>query len=253
MQYLTVQGVKLAYHHTSGRGPGIMFCNGFTSDMTSTKAVALERWALSEGLSFTRFDYSGHGASSEDFFDGTIGIWHADSLAIFDHVTSQKQIIVGSSMGGWMMVLLALARRERVVGLVGIAAAPDFTEDLVWDTLDEEQRQKLIQTGLLSLPCTDPQETEPLTVTYALITEGRHHLVLRKAIPLTCPVRLLHGMRDTDVPWQTSIRLLDALDSTDCSVTLIKDGTHRLSREQDIQCLTQTVADLVGQISVEKF
>ena len=248
MQYLTIHDVTLAYNHIPGDTPGVMFCNGFSSDMTGTKALYLEQWALSEGLAFTRFDYRGHGASNKDFLEGTIGVWHADTLAIFDQITSQEQIIVGSSMGGWMMILLALARLERIVGLVGIAAAPDFTEDLVWNTLDETQQKKLMETGFISFPSTD-QDTKPLTMTYALIQEARLHLVLRKPIPLTCPVRLLHGMCDTEVPWQTSIRLLESLNTTDCSLTLIKDGTHRLSRKQDLERLKQTVAALVQQRS----
>ncbi|HYI73281.1 MAG TPA: alpha/beta hydrolase, partial [Skermanella sp.] len=159
-----------------------------------------------------------------------------------DQTTSGPQIVVGSSMGGWMMLLTALARPDRVAGLVGIAAAPDFTEDLIWSTLDEADRTTLMETGVLMQPS---DYGEPYPYTRHLIEDGRKHLLLRQTIPLTCPVRLLHGMRDADVPWRTSQRIAERLAGEDVRITLVKDGDHRLSREQDIALLCRTVAELL--------
>ena len=238
----------IAYRHTPGRdpeglAPGVMFLGGFMSDMTGTKALALEEWAAGEGLSFTRFDYQGHGASSGRFDEGTIGLWADDALAVLDRVTVGPQILVGSSMGGWMMLLTALRRPERVAGLVGIAAAPDFTEDLMWDLFDESVRREILETGRWLRPSDYGPEPQPIT--RALIEDGRNHLLLRQPIAFDKPVRLLHGMADPDVPWQVSLTLADRLSSADVRVTLVKDGDHRLSRDQDIDLLCHTVADLV--------
>ncbi|WP_353858657.1 alpha/beta hydrolase [Azospirillum formosense] len=241
----------IAYRHTPGRdpeglAPGVMFLGGFMSDMTGTKALALEAWAAGEGLSFTRFDYQGHGASSGRFDEGTIGLWADDALAVLDRVTVGPQILVGSSMGGWMMLLTALRRPERVAGLVGIAAAPDFTEDLMWDLFDESVRREILETGRWLRPSDYGPEPQPIT--RALIEDGRNHLLLRQPIAFDKPVRLLHGMADPDVPWQVSLTLADRLASADVRVTLVKDGDHRLSRDQDIDLLCRTVADLVHSL-----
>ena len=241
----------IAYHHTPGAdpeglAPGVLFLGGFMSDMTGTKATALESWCVGEGLSFTRFDYQGHGASSGRFDEGTIGLWAEDALAVLDRVTAGPQILVGSSMGGWMMLLTALRRPERVAGLVGIAPAPDFTEDLMWDLFDEPVRRAILETGRWLRPSDYGPEPQPIT--RALIEDGRNHLLLRGPIAFDKPVRLLHGLRDPDVPWQVSLKLAEALTTDDVRVTLIKDGDHRLSRPQDIALLCRTVGELVREI-----
>jgi pimeloyl-ACP methyl ester carboxylesterase len=192
-----------------------------------------------------RFDYFGHGASSGDFADGTVGRWAEDAVAVIDRLTAGAQILVGSSMGGWIMLLAALARRDRVRALVGIAAAPDFTEDLFWARLDPAQQQEFREKRIITLP----SGYDPAGYTYrmSLFDEARRHLVMRAPIALDCPVRLLHGMRDPSVPWQTSLRLAERLRSRDIAVTLIKDGDHRLSSAPDLARLGQTLDELVSR------
>ena len=235
-------GVSIAYHRTRGKSPGVVFLGGFMSDMTGTKAVTLEEFCRARGQAFLRFDYRGHGASSGRFEDGTIGLWADDALAAFDQLTDGPQILVGSSMGGWIALLTALARRGRVAGLVGIAAAPDFTEDLLWDAFSSDQRAALLREGVLRLP--SEYSDKPYSITLKLIEDGRRHLVLRGALPLSCPVRLLHGMQDPDVPWQTSLRLAERLAGRDVTVTLIPAGDHRLSTETDLSKLRAAVAEV---------
>lgn len=229
-------GRRLAYVHHPGRTPGVLFCGGFKSDMTGAKALALENFFTRGGWAFTRFDYTGHGASSGDFEDGTIGAWTDDAIAIIDNVSNGPLTLVGSSMGGWIMVLAALARPERVKGLVGIAAGPDFTEDLMWAGADAVQRDVLMRDGRWVQPST--YSSDPYVITRKLIEEGREHLVLRSPIPFDGPVHLLHGQADPDVPWQTSLRLAEALRSENVTVELIKSGDHRLSSPEHIARIT---------------
>lgn len=210
-----------------------MFCGGFKSDMTGSKALALEQFCAGDGRAFTRFDYTGHGASSGNFEDGTIGAWTDDAIAIIDNVTEGPLVLVGSSMGGWIMVLAALARPERIKGLVGIAAGPDFTEDLMWARGTAAQRAELMANGRWVRPTA--YGDDPYVITRALIEEGRDHLVLRGPIAITCPVHLLHGQLDPDVPWETSLRLAEHLGSDDVVVELIKAGDHRLSTPSAIE------------------
>jgi pimeloyl-ACP methyl ester carboxylesterase len=238
-------GVSIAYHRTRGKSPGVVFLGGFMSDMTGTKAATLEEFCRARGQAFLRFDYRGHGASSGRFEDGTIGVWADDALAAFDQLTDGPQILVGSSMGGWIALLTALARRGRVAGLVGIAAAPDFTEDLLWDAFSPDQRTELQRQGVLRLP--SKYSDKPYSITLKLIEEGRRHLLLRDAIDLACPVRLLHGMRDPDVPWQRSLKLAERVTTGDVRVVLVKEGDHRLSREQDLALLCRSVEELSGR------
>jgi pimeloyl-ACP methyl ester carboxylesterase len=211
--------------------------------MTGTKALFLEDFCRRRGRAFVRFDYFGHGASSGDIAFGTIGRWAEDAIAVLDSLTEGPQILVGSSMGGWIMLLAALARIELVHALVGVAAAPDFTEDFVWPRLDAAQQQELRETGAVTLP----SEYDPAGYAYrlGLFEDGRQHLVMREPIALGCPVRLLHGMRDDAVPWQTSLSLAEQLTTRDVVVTLIKDGDHRLSRDADLQRLGRTVDELI--------
>jgi pimeloyl-ACP methyl ester carboxylesterase len=220
-----------------------MFLGGFMSDMTGTKALSLESLARQRGQAFLRFDYQGHGESTGRFEDGTIGSWAEDAVAALDALTEGPQVLVGSSMGGWIMLLAALARPQQVAGLLGIAAAPDFTEDLMWDAYPQEVRDTLRREGVYREP-SDYGE-EPYTITLRLIEEGRAHLLLRRSIPITCPVRLIHGMADPDVPWQTSLRLAGQLESTDVEVTLVKSGGHRLSEPEDLERLGRTLEGLV--------
>ncbi|MEO1191062.1 MAG: alpha/beta hydrolase [Pseudomonadota bacterium] len=211
--------------------------------MSGTKATDLLAFGAESGRQVTTFDYQGHGLSSGDFEAGTIGQWGNDALAILDEVTEGPQILVGSSMGGWIMLLLARARPERVAALVGIAAAPDFTESLIWDQLPPDQRQLLEEKGRLEQPSAYSEE--PYVITRALIEEGRSHLQLHSPIPLTCPVRLLHGLEDVDVPWETSLALADALESNDVQVTLVKGGDHSLSGPPQLALLRATLERLL--------
>jgi pimeloyl-ACP methyl ester carboxylesterase len=238
-------GATIAYRRLAGRTPGIVFLCGFRSDMTGTKALFLEEHCRRTGRAYLRFDYFGHGASSGDPARGTIGQWLADATAVLDALTAGPQILVGSSMGAWIMLLAALARAERVRALLGIAAAPDFTEDLIWRHLDPHRRAELMEQGSTTLP----SEYDPAgyAIGRALIEDGRRHLVLRRAIALDCPVRLLHGLRDTAVPWRTSLRLAERLASNDVAVILVKDGDHRLSTAADLARLTATVEELVAR------
>ena len=236
-------GERIAYHRVGGKAPGIVFLGGFMSDMTGTKATALEAFARARSQAFLRFDYFGHGASSGAFRDGTIGRWRDDALAALDRLTQGPQVLIGSSMGGWIMLLAARARPERVRGLVGIAAAPDFTEELMWPGFSPEEQRRIVAEGAITVPSEyDPRG---YTITRRLIEEARQHLLLGVAIPIACPVRLLHGMADPDVPWQMSPRLAENLASTDVAVTLVKNGDHRLSTESDLALLRRTIEELL--------
>lgn len=237
-------GVSIAYHRLAGKSPGVVFLGGFMSDMTGSKALALEAFCRTRGLAFLRFDYRGHGASSGKFEDGTIGRWAEDALTAIERLTEGPQILVGSSMGGWIALLTALKLSDRVAGLVGIAAAPDFTEDLIWAVMPPEKRETLQREGVIYEPSQYGER--PYGITHELIRDGRRHLLLRDPLKLRCPVRLLQGMLDPDVPWQRSLRLADKLEGGDVRVTLVKDGDHRLSREPDLDLLCRTVAELLG-------
>ncbi len=235
-------GTSIAYNKLEVDPPGLIFMSGFMSDMNGSKALALEQHCQERGLAFLRFDYMGHGNSSGNFADGTIGLWAENALTAFDELTEGPQIIVGSSMGGWMMILTAVSRPERVAGLVGIAAAPDFTEDLLPKQLTEIQLSKIQEDGFVVIP--SEYET-PYTITKKLLDDGTQHLVLRNEIPLDCPVRLLHGLEDTSVPWKTALKIQNMVRSKDVEVTLIKNGDHRLSREEDLEKLKKTVMEIV--------
>jgi pimeloyl-ACP methyl ester carboxylesterase len=236
-------GATIAYHRLAGRPPGIVFLGGFRSDMTGTKALYLEEYCRRSGRAYVRFDYFGHGASSGDFMLGTIGRWRDDAVAVVDSLTEGKQILVGPSMSGWIMLLAALARPQRMAGLVGIAGAPDFTEELLWARLTPVQRREIDERGQVVLPSV--YDAAGYLYTRALIEDGRKHRLLGRPIPIDVPVRLLHGMRDESVPWQLSLRLAERLASRDVSVTLLKDGDHRLSTPADLALLAQTLDALI--------
>ncbi len=235
-------GSRIAYESMPGKTPGVMFLGGFHSDMTGTKATALDAHCRATGRAYVRFDYTGHGLSSGKFEEGTIGQWAADAVAVLDEVAGGPQVLVGSSMGGWIMLLAALARPERVAGLVGVAAAPDFTEDLIWNELPEEARETMAREGRWIRPSEYDETGYPITM--RLIGEGRDHLLLRGPIDIRCPVRLIHGEEDEDVPWGVSHRLSRALQSDDVTLTLVKGGDHRLSGPADLERLGRAIEDL---------
>jgi len=250
------QGEYLAYHrrnlaandreadgiNSRTTPPGIIFLGGFASDMTGTKAMALDAYCAATGRAFVRFDYRGHGQSSGKFTDGTIGAWRDDVLAVIDRLSEGPQVLVGSSMGGWLMLLASLARPDRIHALVGLAAAPDFTEELMWQTMDAAMQQRLMTDGRIEEPSA--YSDEPYVITRALIEDGRKHLLLGSTIHIDRPVRLIHGQADEDVPFSVSLRLADRLVSDDVVVSLVKDGDHRLSRSQDIERLMLAIEEV---------
>ena len=227
----TAQSRRLAYVKTEGTGPTIVFLSGLKSDMEGTKAVALEAWAKEKGYGFLRFDYSGHGQSSGAFVEGCIGDWYEDSLAVVDQLTDGPIVAVGSSMGGWQSLLLARERPDRVVGLVTIAAAPDFTEDGYWAGFSEDQKAELQREGQVSIPS---DYDEDYVITKHLIEEARNNLVLRSPLRLGMPVRFLQGTEDTAVPTSQAVKLLEHAEGDDIRLTLVKGADHRFS---DGECL----------------
>ncbi len=240
-------GKTIAYHKTPGKGPGVVFLTGFKSDMTGAKALALETYCKTAGRAFLRFDYTGHGQSSGSFDAGTIGQWAQDALDALDALTEGPQILVGSSMGGWIMLLAARARPERVIGLIGVAAAPDFTRDLMWNGFTDEQRAALERDGHVDVPnCHGDQE--PYRIQKKLIDDGFDQILLDTPLEINVPVRLIHGLLDQDVPWRTALKIQSALTSDDVEVTLVKDGGHRLSGPHDLDRLTRTLDALSGKL-----
>ena len=239
-------GHRLAYAQIPGppSQPGVVFLSGFRSDMAGTKAQGLSDLAQAHRFGYVRFDYFGHGKSSGAFEDGTIGRWADDSLAILDQVASGPQILVGSSMGGWLALLVARLRPRRIKALVLIAPAPDFTERLMWPGLPEAARAAVLDQGRYEMPSAyDP---EPTILTRTLFDDARDHMVLSRPLQLACPVHILQGMQDPDVPWQHAMTLVDTLTNPDVTLTLIKDGDHRLSRPQDMAVLARTLIPLLG-------
>ncbi len=237
-------GATIAYHRITGNAPGVVFLGGFMSDMTGTKATALDAFCRARGQAFLRFDYFGHGRSSGEFSEATVGRWKDDALCVLDNLTAGPQVLVGSSLGGWIMLLAALARPARVKALIGIAAAPDATEDLMWNRFAPELQAAILRDGQARIPSA--YGAAGYLITRKLIEDGRKHLVLGKPIPISSPVRLIHGMRDADVPYRVSIELAEKLQSEDVRVDLVKDGDHRLSREQDLALLTRQLELLLG-------
>jgi pimeloyl-ACP methyl ester carboxylesterase len=237
-------GVELAWVRLEGRGPTVVFLPGFRSDMTGDKATALAAFCAERGQAMIRFDYSGHGASGGSFQDGTIGRWADDALAVIDRLSGGKLILVGSSMGGWIALLAACARPDRLAALIGIAAAPDLTEALMWEAMTFEERAAIMRDGVLHVPS---QYGEAYPITRTLIEDGRTRLLLNAPIAIDCPVRLLHGQRDADVPWEMALRVAEQVTSHDVEAVLVKDGDHRLSRPQDLALLCRTLGALLGQ------
>ncbi|MEO8714116.1 MAG: alpha/beta hydrolase [Acetobacteraceae bacterium] len=236
-------GVRLAYALTPGRTPTVVFLPGFRSDMAGDKATHLARFCAARDQAMLRLDYSGHGASGGRFEEGSIGRWAEDALALIDRVTEGRLVLVGSSMGGWIALLAALARPARIAALVGIAAAPDFTELLMWQAMAPFERETLLRDGVLHVAS---EYGDPYPITLRLIEDGRAHLLLDAPIALDCPVRLLHGQCDPDVPWETALRLAERIEGDDVRFTLVKDGDHRLSRPADLTLLGQVLAPLLA-------
>ena len=239
-------GRTIAYYRTPGKTPGVVFLTGFKSDMAGTKALALEKFCRSRGQAFLRFDYTGHGQSSGRFEDGTIGEWSSDAISVLDNLCDGPQVLVGSSMGGWIMLLAALARPKQIAGLVGTAAAPDFTEDLIRGGFSLKQIKQLEKQGFIVIP--NCYNKEPYKISEALLDEGRYHLLLKSEIPIDCPVRLIHGDIDQDVPWQTSLKLAKNLRSQNVEILIVKGGDHRLSEPRDLDRLCLTLGRLLDQL-----
>jgi pimeloyl-ACP methyl ester carboxylesterase len=240
-------GAAIAYRRTPGKSPGVIFLGGFMSDMSGTKATTLEAWCQTHNQAFLRFDYSGHGASSGRFDEGTIGIWSSEAIAVLDRLTEGPQILVGSSMGAWIMLLVAQARSTRIAGMLGVACAADFLEDAIWKILDQPTRTQLERKGVIYAPSDYSETSYPITLN--LIHEARDHRVLNiDTLPITCPVRLLHGMNDESVSWRTSLDVTERLASSDVQLVLVKDGEHRMSRAQDLEKLVDMLAGLISDI-----
>ena len=237
-------GGAIAYRYQPGRAPTVVFLCGYASDMTGTKARFLHRTCAEAGHAFLRFDYQGRGASSGRFEDGTIGSWTDDACAVIEACTRGPLVLVGSSMGGWIMLLVARRMPQRIRALVGVAAAPDFTEDGIRPRMSASDRETLATRGVVHVP--SEYSVDPYPVTLRLIEDARGRLQLRGRIPLDCAVRLIHGCRDEDVPWRTSLRLAARLRSNDVTVELVGDGDHRLSRDADLERLARTLRGVLG-------
>lgn len=241
--FVTPQGRRIAYHLTDGTGPAVVFLGGFKSDMGGTKSIYLEKWARDSGRAFLRFDYSGHGESGEEFADGAIGDWFEDACAAIG-LLAGKVVPVGSSMGGWISLLVARAMPERVAGMVTIAAAPDFTEDSMWAGFSDAQKKE-VMAGQVALPS---EYGEPYIITRRLIEEGRKRLVLRDPLPLPFPVRSLQGTADADVDMSVALRLLDHAESPDMRLTLVDGADHRFSDDSCLDLIVTSVEDVLARI-----
>jgi len=239
----TDAGRTLAYHRFSGRRTGVVFLGGLRSDMTGSKALHLEAWARRSGREFLRFDYSGHGESSGAFEDGAIGDWAEDALAAIEALTEGPQVLVGSSMGGWISLLLAKHRPERLAGLVTIAAAPDFTENGYWKQWSTAQRKTLMEAGRIELPS---EYGDGMIITKRLIEDGREHLVLSDPLRIGVPVRMLQGTADVDVPMDTALELLEHLEGPDLRLELVKDADHRFSSATCLNTITRAVEEVLA-------
>jgi pimeloyl-ACP methyl ester carboxylesterase len=240
-EYLTrADGLRIAFRRVAGKGPTLVFLPGYMSDMQGGKAQALEAWAIKNNRAMLRLDYSGCGESEGEFKDGTLSRWRDDVLLAIELLVRGPVVLVGSSMGGWLMLMVGEALCSDLAGMVGIAAAPDFTR---WG-YSEEQRLAIYRDGVVYED--NPYGPEPTPTWRGLYEDGEANRMLDREIAISCPVRLLHGQNDDDVPWEISVKLAEALESDDVQVTLIKDGDHRLSREADIGLLLSAVAGVVG-------
>lgn len=242
----TATGRRIAYHQTEGAGPGVVFLGGLKSDMTGTKAVYLQDWAERTGRAFLRFDYSGHGQSSEEFTDGCIGDWAEDAMAAISALTDGPQVLVGSSMGGWVSLLVARAMPDKLAGLVGIAAAPDFTEDSMWAGFTDAQKAELSARGRVELP--SDYDDGPYVITRRMIEDGRNQLVLRTPLRLGVPVRFLQGTADVDVPMGVALNLLNHAQGDDIRLTLVKGADHRFSTPDCLDLIRSSIEAVLTRI-----
>jgi len=245
----------IAYHKHDGKENNkcVIFLGGFMSDMEGIKATSLERFCKEKGYKFIRFDYFGHGKSSKKFTDCTIGMWKQNVLDVLDRLTTGKQILIGSSMGGWLMMLAALERPERISALIGIASAPDFTEDLIWDKMTAFEKKELLEKGIYNLK--SEFSDKPYPITKQLIEEGREHLLLKenymanknakyKISDFKFPIRLIHGKKDIDVPSSLSTKLASLINGSNVMVNLVENGDHRMSTPENIKLLLDTLEAL---------
>lgn len=239
----SAEGRRIAYHLTPGKAPGVVFLGGFMSDMEGTKALALETWAKRTGRGYLRFDYSGHGQSSGSFTEGCIGDWARDARGLIEAVTDGPQVLVGSSMGGWISAILTGEMAQYIAGFVGIAAAPDFTEDSMWRDFSDLERANLMAEGEVRLAS---DYGDPYPITRRLIEDGRAHLVLRKPLPMPFPVRLLQGTEDDAVERAVALRLLDHIDGDDVALTFVKGADHRFSSPACLALVERAVEEVLG-------
>lgn len=244
---LNTRGQALSYRHQPGnpRLPAVLYLHGYASDMQATKAEYLAGFCAARDQPYLRFEYAGNGTSDGVFAEGTIGAWLDDALTMIDTVTKENFILVGSSMGGWIGLHCALARPERIKAFIGIAAAPDFTEEIWLNRLTDQQRAACLKQGFVTLPSS---LGSPLELSNALLQEGRQHLLLDKPIPLDIPVTLLQGRQDAEVPWQTAFTLKDKIAPSVADVIIVEDGDHRLAREQDLDLLGETVSLMTNKL-----
>lgn len=250
LEHMNVAGRRIALRRTPGKEPAVIWLGGFRSDMLSTKASVLAEWAARAGQAMVRFDYSGHGESAGAFEDGTISDWLEDALAVIRGAGGEAPILVGSSMGGWLALLAARqlkAEGRKLSGLVLIAPAPDFTEELMWNVFPEHVKTAILNEGVYRHP--SEYSDEPTPITRALIEDGRRHSILVGPFSTGAPVRILQGMQDPDVPWAHAMRLVEHLAEDDVTVTLIKDGDHRLSRPEDLEMLVKVVESATLNLS----
>ena len=236
-------GETIAYLKRDGKRPTILWLGGFKSDMAGTKAAALDAWAAMHGQAFLRFDYYGHGQSSGDFRTGTISRWRDDAIAVIDELIGGPIVIAASSMGAWIALLAARVRPERIRAMLLVAPAPDFTEALIWARLPDVIQDEIMNKGEWLRPSA--YGDGPYPITRALIEDGRKHLVMGGPIDVACPVHILHGMKDPDVPWSHAVALVERLGSNPL-ITLVKEGDHRLSTESDLRLIERSLAALVA-------
>ena len=244
--HLTEHNRKIAYKKLEGKKtgePGIIFLGGLASDMEGSKANYLEDWCRSRGNTFIRFDYSGHGQSDGVFTDGSILTWSEDALSVLDNLTNKKQVLIGSSMGGWIALILAKKRPQKIHSMIGIAAAPDFTEDLMWDNFSEDEKTKIIKHGLIKQ--NSEYSDEPYKISKNLILESRNCFVLRDKIELNFPVRLLQGTLDNDVPLNTAIKLINHITCEDAKLEILKNADHSFSTEECLKLISSTLLKLL--------
>ena len=238
---LLPNGSRLAYHYTPGKTPGVIFLGGFNSNMTGTKAKYIELDCKKNNRSFLRFDYFGHGQSDGKFEDGTLGKWIENTIFVLDELTEGNQVLVGSSMGGWIMFLVALKRIERISGLVGIAPAPDFTFDIL-NRLSLEQKKSLKLNGYFIYESS--YDSEPMQINLNFIEESKRNYILNKKINIDIPIRLVHGLKDQDVDWKKSLKLSNIVNNKNIAINFIPDGAHRLSRNKDLEIITKIINKL---------